>query len=208
MKFNPHFLIIPGNIQRTMKTDFSVIVEAEFEEIFPEEFGISDLGIFVGSVLALGEPDLAFSPEFVTIGDGRSQLQFRAKDKRGLIKPSSKGVDPEKLGKVDFSFSLSESTMKKIIDIATLNELESLTLVNSGGKFRIKSSSSGNNNKISNVFTVDMPKVEAQDFNILFRTENLSACLTDDYEISVTENGQSVFQNKNKKIKYYIAPEP
>ena len=51
---NSGLVLQRGNVQKTISPEKSILVEAELEDVIPEQFGIYDLNQFLGNVTTLG----------------------------------------------------------------------------------------------------------------------------------------------------------
>ena len=105
---NSGLVLQKGNVQKTISPEKSILVEAELEDIIPEQFGIYDLNQFLGNVTTLGNPDLTFTENSVLMYDGDITFNYYSCSPNLIVSPPDKEL---KLKQVDVSFTLTNAIL-------------------------------------------------------------------------------------------------
>lgn len=195
---NSGVVLNPGSLQRTWSIDMSILVEVELEENLPTQFGIFDLNQFLGNITTLSDPDLEFSQDRVVMKDSSMSILYRSCDPCLIKSPPNKSltIDP------DITFELSQTTITKILRLASMNNLTTISVIGSGGKMMLQAHDK-NNNSSNEVFS-DLQDWTGEDFSCMFKVDRLKI-IPDDYVVEVKKNVFSRFTSKNRKLKYFIA---
>lgn len=198
---NSGVVLNSGKTQKTISPEKSILVEATLEDNIPSQFGIYDLNQFLGNVTTLKNPELTFSDDSVTIDDGDLSLTYHACPVNLIITPPDKELT---LKNVDVKFDLSNSTLSKLLKLASMNSLPNLTVVGKNGELRLKIHEKSNDT--SNHGSVKIGDYAGNDFFASFKTENLKL-IPDDYVVEIQNGAFAKFVNKTGNLKYFIALE-
>jgi hypothetical protein len=196
---NINFVFKEGKRQSSITKSKNRMVEVEFDEVFPSEFGVYDLKKFVKCILNFEDPDLIFNENFVRISDKNNEAIFSRTDKE-LLTCVNKSINfPEPVAE----FSLDKESLKSLIKYSRLMEFDYLILESDGLKTvaRIQEKS----NKFDNTFQVNLAMTD-QTFKVAFTIKGLDL-IEDDYLISISDKGICRFKSKNSKLTYFIATE-
>jgi hypothetical protein len=199
---NSGVVIRKGIVQRTISPEQTILVEAHFEDDFPETFGIYDLNQFLGNITTLNNPDLTFTSEVVKMNDGEIELSYHACSTNLIISPPE-GKDLV-MKNPDLSFSLSQSSLNKILKIGAMNNLPNISIVGDKNGLYVKSHELKNDT--SNFANMRISDHNGEDFTVTFKTENLRL-IPDNYNIDIKIGGFSCWTNSNNTLKYFIAME-
>lgn len=195
---NDGVVLRTGKMQKTMATDRSVLVEAEFEEEIPKEFGIYDLSQFLGNVTTLNNPDLTFRDNDVLMDDGSIKLTYRACSPSLVVTPPDKKLE---LKSADVAFDLSATALQKMLKIAAMNNFPILTVVGKDGKISLVTSE---DNDTSNTAEMVLADYTGDDVAFKFKTEHLNM-IPGDYGVQVQKGAFALFGSKNYPINYFVA---
>ena len=77
---NDNLTIKPGNKLVTISAGKNIVADISVTETFETEFGIYDLSEFLGVLSLFENPELVFSPKFVTIKEGKNAIKYFAAD--------------------------------------------------------------------------------------------------------------------------------
>jgi len=189
-----------GQKQKTVAGDAAILAEAQFDEAFPETFGVYDLNQFLGNLTALEQPELEFKDKFVQITDGKTNLKYFSCDE-SLIKspPSDKELS---MNNPDVVFELTNSTLTKLLKLAATNVLPHLSVVGKDGTLYVQTHDKGNDT--SNTVTAEIGQFNGDDFIASFKTENLKL-LPDDYTVEIKFGAFAKFKSKTKPLSYFVA---
>jgi len=196
---NSGVVLRPGNVQKTMSDEQSILVEAELEEAFPQDFGVYDLNQFLGNISTLGDPELEFHDKWVNLKDSDLTVKYFGCDASLIKSPPAKGLT---LDNPDVTFDLTNATLSKLLKLASMNVLPHLSIVGENGELLIKTHEKGNDTSNS-VESVNIGKTD-KTFVASFKTENIKL-LPDDYTVDIKLGAFAKFTSKTKKITYFIA---
>jgi hypothetical protein len=101
----------------------------------------------------------------------------------------------------DVTFDLSQSTLTKMLKLASMNSLTTISVVGSDGRMKLQAHDK-TNDKSTEVFS-DLCEWTGDDFDCMFKVESLKI-IPDDYVVEVKKNAFSKFSSKNRKLKYFI----
>lgn len=190
----------PGQKQKSMSVDKNILVEAVLEDDFPNTFGIYDINLFLGNITTLSNPELTFADEKVTMIDGDISLTYYSCEPSLVVTPP---VDKElNLSNVDISFQLSNTTLTKLLKIASMNDLPNLSIIGKDGELRLQTVDL--NNDTSNFASFKIGAYAGDDFTATFKTENLKL-IPDDYQVDLQIGGFARFTNQAGNLKYFVA---
>ena len=130
---NSGIVLQKGNLQKTISPEKSILVEAEVEDVLPEQFGIYDLNQFLGNISTLNNPDLTFTDNAVLMNDGDIKFNYYSCSTNLIVSPPDKEL---KLKQVDVSFSLTNAILTKLLRLAAMNNLTHLSVVGKNGEIR------------------------------------------------------------------------
>jgi hypothetical protein len=196
---NAGVVLNPGHVQRTWAIDMSILVEVELEENLPTQFGIYDLNQFLGNITTLSDPDLEFNTDHVIMRDSIMNIMYRSCDPALIKSPPNKSIS---IPTPDFAFDLSQSTITKMLRLASMNSLSTISVIGYSGRMKLQAHDK-NNDKSNEVFT-DLCEWTGEDFSCMFKVDSLKI-IPDDYYVEVKNEAFSKFTSKNRKLKYFIA---
>jgi hypothetical protein len=202
---NSGLVLQKGNIQKTISPEKSILVEAEFEDTIPSQFGIYDLNQFLGNVSTLGNPDLSFSDNSVMMNDGDIAFNYYSCSPNLIVSPPDKEL---KLKQTDVSFTLTNAILSKLLRLAAMNSLTHLSVVGKNGEIRLQTHEKANDT--SNSASFKLNDYTGEDFVASFKVDNIKL-VPGDYDVEIQLGAfakfvatSGVFKNK---IKYFIALE-
>lgn len=198
---NSGILLKKGNVQRSISPDKAVLVEAEFSDDIPNDFGIYDLNQFLGNITTLNNPDISFNKNHVMMSDGEFNLMYMSCSPTLIISPPDKELP---MKNIDVSFSLSNKLFQKMIKLAAMNNFVNLSIIGKEGK--LNAVVSDRSNDTSNHVKTELGDYNGKDFDVSFKVENLKL-IPDDYDVEIMVAGFAKFTSKNRKLKYFVALE-
>lgn len=197
---NSGVILKSGNFQRTISPEKSILVEAKLEDDLPVDFGIYDLNQFLANVVTLNNPDIVFSNESVKMDDGSFQLNYYSCAQNLIVSPPDKKLV---MDGVDVDFELTKDSAKKLLQLASLNNLPNLSVIGKDGDLLLQVHERSNDT--SNYASTKLGE-SSKDFIATFKTDNLKI-IPDDYNVKISLNGFAIFTNKKDTLKYFIALE-
>jgi hypothetical protein len=202
---NSGLVLQKGNIQKTISPEKSILVEAEFEDTIPSQFGIYDLNQFLGNVSTLGNPDLSFSDNSVMMNDGDIAFNYYSCSPNLIVSPPDKEL---KLKQTDVSFTLTNAILTKLLRLAAMNSLTHLSVVGKNGEIRLQTHEKANDT--SNSASFKLNDYTGEDFVASFKVDNIKL-VPGDYDVEIQLGAFAKFVATSgafkNKIKYFIALE-
>jgi hypothetical protein len=195
---NAGVVLNPGHVQRTWSIDMSILVEVELEENMPTQFGIYDLNQFLGNITTLSDPELDFTSERVVMKDSSMNILYRSCDANLIKSPPNKSLS---IDNPDITFDLSQATLTKMLRLASMNNLSTISVIGTDGRMKMQAHDKSND-KSNEVFS-DLCEWTGEDFSCMFKVDNLKI-IPDDYVVEIKKNAFSKFASKNRKLKYFI----
>ena len=196
---NMNFVFKEGKSQSSITTSKNRMVEVEFDEVFPSEFGVYDLKKFVKCVSNFEDPDLVFNENFVRISDKNNEAVFSHTDKELLTYAKKSIIFPEPVAEL----SLDKESLKSLIKYSRLMEFNYLILESDG--FQAVARIQEKSDKFDNTFQVNLAMTD-QAFKVAFTIKGLEL-VEDDYLISISDKGICRFKSINSKLTYFLATE-
>jgi hypothetical protein len=200
---NQSLVLRRGKIQRSMSSDKAVLVEAEFDDEIPNEFGIYDLNQFLGNITTMNSPDLSFTETSVKMNDGEVELVYYSCSPNLIVSPPDKELV---MKKIDVEFSLTSKLLDKLLKLAMMNNFPNLSIIGKNGKLNANCHDIKNDTSNNLRTSLSLGDYNGSDFIATFKVENIKV-ISDDYNIEVTLAGFAKFTSKNRKLKYFIALE-
>lgn len=196
---NNNFMFQRGRIQRTIAVDDSLVVEADFGEEAPQDFGIYDLRQFLGNIQALNAPDLTFKDKEMIMSDPMISISYRetSPDLLTVVPPNKKLMK----AKPDVKFVLPEQTLSRMLRLGIVNDFPHVAFVARKGKVSIQVYDRSNDTTDRATANLDV-KVETKDFEAVLKREHLKI-IPGEYEIQIVIDNFVVFKGVNRPITYY-----
>ena len=201
---NNGIVIQKGNVLTTISTGDGVFAKAIVAEKFPRKIAIYDLREFLSTLQLFQSPVLEF-PEtnYIIIREesGKSAVRYHLTDEQNI----NHTVDEYEIPSVDFSFKLSNTNLQNILRACSIMELEDIGIYTNDKECQLVAHDS--TNTYSNNYTLDVELNESVGkFKHILKKNNLCV-LSDDYSVSVCNDGVIEFVSDTKQIKYIIGLE-
>ena len=208
---NPSLVVNEGNVIMTISESKSVVARAVVDEVFPQKFGIYDLGEFLSVVDLVANPQLLFKDSHVIVGDasGRSKVKYFFSDPSNLTHPAKAMANPN-------MYSITDVAVSFTLDVGTFNNLKRAAsalghteVAVTGTSNLITLSVLDKDNSTSNVYTIDVDgNSKSEDFRFIINIANLRM-IPADYRVDIAPNLISQFTSTNldKEIIYWVALE-
>lgn len=197
---NQSIIVSAGTTVSTMSPGRTVLARYVFDEPFPTEFAIYDLNQFMAVVSLFDDPSFDFEDKFVTISDSESNSRYYFADKKLIAAAPTSGMD---LPSNSMSFTLTEPSLKAIMQAANVMKLPEILVVGDGKNLSVVAGNMKNDsasNFARPVGTTD------KKFKLAFKLENLKMMLGT-YDVQISPDGISKWVAKNINLTYYVAVE-
>ena len=198
---NSGVVLKPGQKQKTISSQKSILVEATLEDDIPHEVGIYDLNQFLSVITSLKNPELTFDKDIIVLNDGELSVTYRGCSSNLIITPPDKELI---LKDITTKFSLPNATLQKLLKVATMISLPNLSVIGKDGELLLKIHEKSNDT--SNDGVMKIGEYAGKDFSATFKTENLKL-LADDYNVELKEGVFAKFVNQKNTLTYSIAVE-
>lgn len=201
---NSNILVSPGNVVKTLTPGMNVMATAIVDEEFPEEFGIWDLGSFLGTVSLFDDPDFDFKENHVVISSNGSKVKYYYSDPSLLTYPKKNVNMPESVVTINLPYG-TFNELKKAASVLGLNDL-SFVCDGSSVSATIMDKSNATNNTFS-LQIEDATFEEGTTFNFDFKIDNLRF-IPGSYKMEIAEKVVSQFTNQDGiDLTYWVALE-
>ena len=199
-KLNTSVLLRPGKAQSTWTSDMNVVMRVETDEEFPVEFGIYNLSKFLVCLKTMDKPALQFHREYVTLKDASMSMRFYG------CQPSLLNVPPNKelsIENSDVTFNITQTIFKKMLSLASINELTTFSVVGRDGKLLIVALEKGNSE--SNEIVAEIQDWDGNDFEVMFKLLDLNQKVEiDDYLVKIKLGKFAQFISTTKPVVYSV----
>ena len=196
---NQSILFRDGSNVDTMSVQKNLLASTIIEESFPQEFGIYDLNEFLSTLSLFDQPTLTFEKHFVTISDNEATTSYWYADKTIIIFPEKKITMPD----CEVNFTLTESTLNKLMSATGTLGLSDLCIYNEDGK--ILAEVQDKRHSTSNTFSVVVGSYDGTaDFKAYVIADRLKM-MPNDYDVSISS--KNISQWTSGDLTYWIALE-
>ena len=202
---NSNILVKEGNVLKTLTPAKNVMAEATVEEDFSIEFGIWDLGKFLGTISLFSDPDFEFEDGYVSIkGSNNSLIKYYYSEPSLLTVPTKEINMPETV----VSFGWKQDIFNDLQRAAAVLQLPDLCIRNDeNGVFAEVLDKADPSSNSYSVELGDAVHKDSASFKYYFKVENLKM-LPGDYTVNITEKVVSEFCNSSGlDLKYWVALE-
>ena len=214
---NSSILFRKGSTIKTISVGENAIAEYGCEEVFPQDFGIYDLGQFLQGIdlFTLGEkagdiePVLEFGNDsFVTIhGQGKS-ASYRAKYFFSSPEITLKAA-PEKdvnFPSADMEFSINPGDLNSLQKAAGAYKLPDLSFKSDEDGF-ITLEICDKEDDTSNVYSQKIKGHSSGSYELYMKMDNIRLA-GGSYDVKISKNLITQWKHKDLNLTYYIALEP
>ena len=201
---NSSIVFRKGSTLRTISNAENILSEFTSEEVFPVDFAIYDLSQFLSGISLFDNPKLDFaSDDFVRIGSSGRSVKYYFSDPEITLKSA-----PEKnvnFPGSDIQFNLTAEDLVSLQKASAVYSLPDLSFQSKDGKIRIVLSDKENDT--SNTYKQDISGECTGDYSLDIKIENIRL-LPGDYNVKVSKNLISEWNNITLDLTYFIALEP
>lgn len=177
-----------GNRLRTISITKTTYAEAVIEDTIPREFGIYNLGTFLGVLSLFENPDIEYHDDYMIISEGNTKVRYLYSNEAMIVHPE-KGKKVVVTGE-ELTMTLTNDALKNLLKGTAI--LGSTDIVFSKTGITAVSRDSANN------YCLNLDVDGETDETFMIKVENLKL-LPGDYEVVVTPR---VVQFKGDGIEY------
>ena len=177
---NQNIMLRPGNQIQTMSTGKNVLAFLTAPDTFPADFGLYDLGAFLGAVSLFEDPEVTFEDKFATISQGKNKIKFFASDPSILLLPPNKQF---KFPGATVEFDVTSDLLNTLTKTASVLKAPDISFIGDGTTVRAVVSDL--KNATGNTFDVDVAESSVE-FQANFKVASL-ALPAGDYHLSISD---------------------
>lgn len=197
---NPSVLFKPGQTIRTISPQKTVMAAANVSETFDRSAGVYDVSRFLATLSLFDAPEVVFGDNQFDIQGGKSSLKYTYTAENMIVSPPDKDIN---IPSPEVSMSVSWSEIENVIRAAGVLGLPEVAFIGENGTVTLSAVDS-KNPTADNYSVVVAEDVDADDFRMIIKTDNLKLMPTD-YEVALSSKGMAHF--KSDKVQYWIAIE-
>ena len=204
---NDSILIRSGSVLKTISVGENAIAEYNCEEVFPQTFGIYDLGVLLSGLSLFDNPVIDFTNEsYMTILGPNSKVKYYFSNPEITIKAA-----PEKEVRfpgADMSFTFTHEQLGKINDASKVFTLPDLEFeVKDDNPEAVHINVCDKEDDTCNIYSVILPGQSTRPFRCSMKMENVKLH-HGDYDVCISDHLITEWTHKRLPLKYYIALEP
>lgn len=189
-----------GNEIRVMPENKTILAEATVPDSFDRTFGIYDVRQLLGLVSLSQDPDLKFHDKYLEIKSSKNILKYFFTEPSRIVSPSKR----INVSSAEISFDLPVDVLKAIHKTSQVLGVEDLLITREDGELLLTVLDKSNPTSHSSSFEIEGKA--SSDFKAFLKIPNLKL-FEDDYTVSLSSKGVSLFAAKGNPVKYYIAIE-
>lgn len=203
---NQSILIRKGSVLSTISASKNILAKAEIDEQFDQEFGIYDLGKFLGVLKLYDNREFDFRDEYVVIRNKNNPKQYT----RFYFSSPSVIIAPPADKDVKFSenptisFSLSQKDFSNIVKGSSIMTLPDVVIEGKAGEPVLISGIDTENSAMGSL-NQELSEVADEDFSFSIAVENLTKLMNGAYDVALSENGIAKFENTTTGVTYFVA---
>ena len=199
-RLNTSVVLRPGHVQSTWTSDMNVVMRVETAEDFPVEFGIYNVSKFLDCLKTMENPDLDFCAEFVTLKDATMSMRLYGCSPSLINAPPNKELN---ITNSDVTFNITRSIFKKILTLASINDLTTFSVVGKDKSLSVMAVEKGNNE--SNEVVARLQEWGGDDFEVMFKLVDLNQKVeVDDYLVKIKLGKFAQFISTTKPVVYSV----
>ena len=202
---NQGLIVKPGKVLKTISAGKTIMAEATIAEEFDQEFGIYDLNKTLGLLtMNKAAPEVVVGKEFLTFtglgGNAKIRQRFSPIN---LIFGYDK-LDRKMLDICDININISQEIHNWIFSAASILKCPNIVIKSDGGDVEICAVDV--KGELVDDASVMVGEKSTETFYAVLKIENLKI-IPGAYSVGIAKAGVTLWQHKDKKIKYWIALE-
>ena len=203
---NQSILIREGSHLSTISASKNILAKADIDEHFDQEFGIYDLGKFLGVLKLYEDREFDFRDEYVVIRNKNNPKQytrFYYSSPSVIIAPPA-DKDVKFSSEPTISFSLSQKDFSNIVKGSSIMTLPDVVIEGKEGQPVLISGIDTENSAMGSL-NQELSEVADEDFSFSIAVENLTKLMNGSYDVALSGNGIAKFENTTTGVTYFVA---
>ena len=204
-----NLLIREGSVLETVAESRNIVARATVADIFPQDFGIWDLGQFLALLSLFTKPSLDFKDKFVVVKESskegiKSALKFYSAAASMLTTPKTTQLNMEG---TKVTFDLPAEKIKAVMTAAGTLGVDDLQFASDGSLITLAALDKDEaKTSASNSYTLPIGEDTEETEFCIYLTASLFRMIDDDYEVQLGAESISQFKSKNRDLTYWMAP--
>jgi hypothetical protein len=196
---NSNILLKEGKELSTISPEKSTVSRVSISEEFPQEFGIYDLGEFLGLLSLFEDPEITFNGKYVTISQGKNSIKYYAADESVLVyvKKFPKLEAPE------IEFKIEAANLASISKTASVLKTNDVAFIGDGSTIKVVVGDK--KNPTANNYELEIGETD-KTFKVYLNTDNLKL-IPNDFKVGIVNRRLAEFTTEASDLTYYIAIE-
>lgn len=202
---NQGILFKRGKKLKTVSSHKNILAEVDIAEEIPAEFGVYDLNNFMSVVsLHKDDPTFEFDENHVIIcgNKGRSKIKYRFCVPTMLVIPPEKQIS---MPDAEINFELSMEDFDWVMRAASVLSSPQIAVESDGNTVSILTVDLQNDS--AHTDSLEICKGNGDKYRMVFKTENISKIMMDNYDVSISSKGVSHFKSKTQPLQYWVTTE-
>ncbi len=207
---NEGIVFVPGNVQKTIDTNMTIMATATFEEKFPAKAPIVELAKLLQNIDAFDSHNISFVKNKIEISDDSNTRYYScAYGSEKVIKTPPDRTLP--LENAKNPIEITKDQLSSLIKFSSINNLPYISFVgDSNGTYAMSwdpGSAGSNSNDEYSKFKLTLDKQPVSDsWKETFKAERLLKVLLSNYKIKFVTGHFGIFESEHK-VTYTIASE-
>lgn len=202
---NQSILIRKGASLSTISASKNILAKADIQETFDVEFGLYDLGKFLGVLKLYDNRIFDFHDDYVVIRNKDNPKQYTryyfSSPSVVIAPPADKDVVFDDL---TISFKLSQKDFQNIVKGSSIMTLPEVVVKGTAGE-PVLIAGLDSEDSTSGSFNHELSEIADEDFSFTIAIENLTKLMPGDYTVNLSENGIAKFENSSSGVVYFVA---
>jgi len=197
-QINQSIYVKPGNTIKTVSPQMTILGQYECEENWDQEFALYDLRQFLSCYSLLSVEKMEFYDNHMTLKEGDNKINYYFCNKDLIKVPPDKEI---KFPKDYVSFDISEQQLKKVVQAASVLQLQDIRFSFDSGFVKVECINV--KNPTSNKMELVLGQVDEEFDSIVLSLDNLNIKMRD-YGIRASSKIVH-FSGDEGKLQYWVA---
>jgi len=205
---NSNIVFRGGNTLKTISESKHILASAQITETLPDaEFGIYDLGEFLGVLGMFESPSLEFTDDMKSVlaVEGSKSVRYFFSDPEVLTYPTKDIQMPAS----DVSFSLSTEDMAAVRRASSVLSAPDVVVSGESGSQDVTLLVTDTEDSTANSFNIDLSGGVTRDpdasFRLVFKVANLAKVMQSTFKVDISSRMFSHLTSQEGGLEYWIA---
>lgn len=196
---NSNILLKEGKELTTISPEKSIVSRVSITEEIPQDFGIYDLGEFLGLLSLFEDPEIKFSEKSISISQDKNSIKYYAAEESVLTYVKKF----PKLDKPEIEFSIAASNLATISKTAAVLKTSDIAFIGDGSSLKVVVGDK--KNPTANNYELEIGETD-KTFKVYLNTDNLKL-IPNDFKVGIVNRRLAEFTTEASDLTYYVAIE-